>query len=242
MPVAFVQSKSISSTGATSTTIAVTMTSAVTVGNLLAVFVAYGDTGFISCADNLGNTYTPVDNSGAAFSGDIARTFYAKITSGGTCTVTVTLSPAVGYRQLVVHEVSGVDTTTPNDKHIINKQTAPGTGANAVTSTAQTTTTNGQYIFGAARICNVGTSKSLAQGTGFTSRENIVGGSDASPLRSEDQIQTTAGSIAATFTGTGIAGDNALVALMTFIAAGGAAATPKKPGAVLQAVKRAGYF
>ena len=61
------------------------------VGNILAVYVVwYGSpSDFVSIVDNLGNTYNSVDT--VDFANDGHKSFYAKITRGGACTITVTL-------------------------------------------------------------------------------------------------------------------------------------------------------
>ena len=219
---AYVQSASISSDGTTSTTVAVTFGSNVTAGNLIALFVVFNSGANIidTVADSLGNTYVLADTA-VGFAGDSHATYYAKNITGGACTVTVTLTASVGYRSLVVHEASGLDTTAPLDQHVINTQTTPGTGANAVTSGSVTTTTDGQYIFGATHVNNVGAGVTVTPGTGLTGRESIDGGADSAPLESEDLIQTSAGAIAATFTQS--VDNNVTTAIMTFKAAGGGA-------------------
>ena len=220
---AYVQSASISTDGTAATTVAVTFPGNVTAGNLIALFVAFNNVANIidSVTDSLGNTYTLVDTA-LNFASDSHASYYAKNITGGACTVTVTFTASVGYRSLTVHEVSGLDTTAPLDQHAINTQVAPDIGTDAVTSGSVTTTTNGQYIFGACHVNNTGAGLTVDPGTGFTGRESIDGGADSAPLESEDQIQPTAGSIAATFT-LG-ANNNTTTCIMTFKAASGATA------------------
>ena len=104
--------------------------------------------------------------------------------------------PTNGYHNIIAHEISGWNTL---DQHRINPQSAPGTGANAVTSGNVTTTTNGQYIFGATIQDDFGPI-AITPGTGFTERESTDADNATVPQDSEDRIQATAGNIAATFT------------------------------------------
>lgn len=141
-------------------------------------------------ADGTGDTVTarhnPTTNS-------VMRgfAFYVANASNGSHTLTVTFSSAT-TSWCVIHEISGV-ATAPFDQSACNAQFAVGTGTDATTSTAVTTTANGEYIFGASSDWNAGSS--LTGGTGFTERETAIG-----PFLSEDQVQTSAGSLAATFT------------------------------------------
>lgn len=214
MAVAFVQSKA--ANNGLDTVVTITFDSNVTAGNVIAGHVGWSSTTatISSIADGLGNTYTPLNNpTTGAFTR--AAQFYAENISGGSCTITVTFSGLV-LAVMVAHEISGVATSSALDKNAMNAQTNPGTGTDAVTSTSVTTTTNGQYIFGAVSELNeMGT---FTQGTGFTSRVDQAGYS------SEDQVQTSAGAIAATFTAdAGFLVPN--TGIMTFKAAGGGSGT-----------------
>ena len=137
--------------------------------------------------------------------------------SSGACTVTANFS-ASALAFVTAHEVSGTNTTNSNDGNAANTQAAPGTGTDAVTSTSITTTTNGAYIFGASMGTNVGSA--INAGTGFTLREQAAAG-----FTTEDLVQTSAGSIAATFTNTN-AGEYNISMVMALKEAGGAAAAP----------------
>jgi hypothetical protein len=182
----------------------------VTAGNVLAIAVFCNVTTVtISSIAGNSNTYTLIDGPTDLSTSYRGWTYYVLSANSGATTVTVTFSAAVSYAAIVVHEISGLDTSAPLDQHIINGQNAPGTGTDAVTSTAKTTTASGEYIFGASS--NANGSAVAAAGTGFTSRAT------ADPA-SEDQIQGASGSIAATFT----ASDSFapyLTALVTFKAA-----------------------
>lgn len=188
----------------------------VTAGNLLIVAVGwlnYGQT--ISSVAGNGNTYTPIDAYAASTDGGGAlSTFYVKNAASGNTTVTVTWSGEPGFHDIYIYEVSGCDTTAPLDVHATNYQHNVGSGADAITTGAVTTTAGGEFIFGVA-FDQAGNSNTWAAGTNFTAKENSFG-------VTEYLTQTTAGSIAATFTYAqtfcGV-----VSAIATFKAAGGAA-------------------
>jgi len=186
----------------------------VTSGNLIVGCVAYLDDGvqgeLDTITDTLGNTYvllTPISNAPARTT---IQPFYTVSEATGANTVTATFTIENERQQIAVHEVSGVD-ADPFDVEAGQTQDNPGTGTDAVTSGADTTTTNGQYIFGCTSDTEFTTTK--AAGTGFT-----AAGSQ-SALLAEYLIQGSAGSIAATFTVSGFTRTNTVMA--TFKEAGG---------------------
>ncbi len=220
MAAAHVQSKSLNAGSGSSGTIAVTFTSNVTAGNLICGMASWGSgTGSVSSVtDSLGNTYTVVDTVHNATDGVSAATFYAKNITGGACTVTVTFDTTYDFRTVAVHEASGLDTTAPLDVHTGQAQTTPGTGANAVTSGAVTTTAAGDYIFGATTNTGGSDDTPVTAGTGYTIRENTAF-SNFVQTATESQVQGSAGSIAATFTHA--VAVSRISFILTFKAAGG---------------------
>lgn len=163
-------------------------------GNLLVIAVGWGASGVtISSVAGNGNTYTLIDASADA-EGNIS-TYYAKNCAGGSTTVTVTFSADPGFGFITVHEVSGASTTAPLDK---NGVTVGTPSAGVVTSGSVTTTTAGQYIFGAT--FDGGGGATFTAGTGYTIPTNA---NQSTIGASEYQIQGSAGSIAATFNETG---------------------------------------
>lgn len=182
-------------------------------GNLIIVFVSTNETGGTigTPTDNsgAGNTYTPV----AAQRTDEFRVSRMWYTVNGASkagfAVTVTLG-AAAYGPLFVHEVSG-QAASPLDVSANNYQDPTGTATDGITSTAATTTTNGQYIFAATHHGSLPTT-----GTGFTTGATL----DASSKGlSEYQVQSSAGSIAGTFTASSDGIGSTWMA--TFKAAGG---------------------
>ncbi len=117
---------------------------------------------------------------------------YAIINSSGSCTISANFSSAVNS-QILFHEVSGINTSSPLDGSTMRSQTTPGTGVDAVSSGNITTTQNGDYIFGLG-IDASQNSPTWTAGSGFGLKASDT------RIQSEDRIQTVAGSIAATFT------------------------------------------
>jgi hypothetical protein len=210
--VAFVQSKP--GVAFTASSVGITYDSNPTNANALACY-AFWDTNTVtldSVTDGT-NTYTLYDNP--TTSGNIrAGLAVAKNITGGALTTTFNFSGSAGTINAVCHEVSGADTTDPVDKHAINAQSFAGTGADFITSGSVTTTTNGQYIFGATRS-EFGSGQT--PGTGYTQRNDAF-------LESEDQVQGSGGPIAATFTPGG--NDNYLTGILTLKAAGAGGGAP----------------
>lgn len=213
MAAAFVTGqKAIADTGVVfGTTISVAFPSNVTAGNLICA-QSGNDTssGHLtsSYSDTLSNTYaTVVVSANNTTAGQRIDASYAKNIAGGACTVTANFSGSTLWRHIHVSEYSGLDTTAPLD------QSSGGTGTGTSGSSgSKTTTTNGQLIYGGS-----GNGLNTA-GSGFTT---LSTGSSYANM-SEYQIQSSAGSIAATFTGPS---SDYCVVMMTFKAAGAAAAS-----------------
>lgn len=202
-----------------------------TSGNLLALsihFLAGNSANAIVGVGDGTNTYSLVDEYAAAVAGlnNHLRTYYAQNITGGALTLTVTLSSSsVSYAWINVDEVSGADTTAPLDQHVIQNQDSPGTGADAVTSGAVTTTANGEYVYGATLMASA--NPTITAGTGFTQTYTTSPSFNADGT-AERLIQTSAGSIAATFT---ISADaRAFTAIATFKAAAAGAGMPTLVG------------
>src|SRR3990167_8088160 len=145
MPGAWVQDDT-NVVDAGSTTIAKAFGSNVTAGNLIAVVV--GNEGDVTCtvADTLGNTYTQKTATYDASNGQKHFQFYAKDILGGACTVTATLSLSKQYRRLGIMEISGCDTTAPDDGGAAQVQ-AGGTTTDYYSSVNIATTVT-DFVFG----------------------------------------------------------------------------------------------
>jgi glucose/arabinose dehydrogenase len=180
-------------------TVNVTFSGSVTAGNVIAAFVGwYPKTDTLSSltATCVSGAFTLLDNPTTGVESRAALA-YGVVSTTGPCTVTATASAGTAYIDAIVHEISGVDTSSPldNSQHRINAQAEPGTGANAVTTGNITTTQNGDYIFGAAFNEGLNGSLTVTAGTGYNSRQADLSGF----MLSEDRIQPSAGTVAATF-------------------------------------------
>jgi hypothetical protein len=112
---AVVQSRSPLGVSGGATTHSDTFASNVTIGNTICVRVRVANTPFAStvtltCADNLGNTYTRQVQTGALPDDKIRiAIFTAPVTTGGACTVTFTSSATADRREIVLEEISGLN-------------------------------------------------------------------------------------------------------------------------------------
>jgi len=196
----FVQTRSTIDDVATSTTIAATFVANVTAGNLIVVHVGHesasGTT--VTVADTLSNTYTEVNSAFDSVNGQKGWMFYAKNITGGACTVTATISVTETARRIIIDEYSGLDTTAPLDASAVQYESAPGTGTDAVNSTAFTTNAANDLVVGATQNTSQATPGSgvITEGTNFKMR----GSAGTSICKTESRNLASAGSVDATFT------------------------------------------
>lgn len=192
------EATNIDDTGTASVTITKAFTSNVTAGNMIIGAIGYENNTTVSVADTLGNTYTVSAVNADGGNNQFQRTFYANSPTGGANTVTVTFGASIAYRRLYISEYSGLATASPNDGDAGQLQTSPGTGTDAITSGNIVTTVNGDLIWGITQ--NTGSadpgSGTLVAGTGYTQDAQV----GTVIMRAEHKTQTTAGSVAATFT------------------------------------------
>ena len=95
---------------------------------------------------------------------------YAANIKAGANTVTATFNGSRAFRRLIVSEYGGVATSSPVD--VTAKGAGTGTtAANAITSTAATTTAGGDLIFGTTMDTSAPTA--ITAGTGFTQRNSV---------------------------------------------------------------------
>lgn len=198
---AFVQSRSALTVGAGSST-ALAFNSNVTAGNLILIVTGWDNAtaeSVTSMADTFLTTYARLstfeafwDVSAAA---GVGGAWWGVVPSSGADTVTVTLPGSRANHWVAITEISGVDSSSPIDK---TTKTGPihGTaGADVMSSTADTTTSDGDLIFGF--ICNTNGATVPTHGTNFTLRE-----SQPPSIWTEDRVQAAQGSVAATWTTT----------------------------------------
>ena len=199
MSIAYVQGSTHQNGGTSSTTVAVTLTGPIGSGHMVCVSVGWaGSSGadtITGITDDKGNTYTLVDHLHDSTDGYDWQSAYMLNVTNGAQTITATISTSRSFATILVDEFSGVATSSAIDGHHINNQVTLAAGTNSVTSTAITTTANGDLVYGSAVNITGGGTESA--GTGFTLAQHTSGA-----FITEYQAQPTAGSIASTFTST----------------------------------------
>lgn len=188
--------------GADGSATAVTSTSAsftaARSGFVCGLFVDLGSTNALtSVTDDQSNTYSLVTAITDSTNNGVIQLFYKEnVTSVTTVTAHFTSSAQV---RVAISNYTGIATASAIDGHTGQVQTTPGTGANIVTTGTFTPTTNGDLIyggcseaFGGAIVYTAGTSPNA-----FTQRASNTG-AENDALFTEDFIQSTAASIAAT--------------------------------------------
>jgi hypothetical protein len=166
--------------GATSTTIAVTLTG-VLAGSTLYAHVGGTDTGTQTCTVSDGSAFSAGDTKRRS-TGDSQSgwTFYRENVSAGSHTITATFGSSIDFRRLRVAELSGLATSSSKDQAVGQAQATPGTGANGVSSGATSATTNANdFIIGSTQDADSAdpSSGTLSAGTGYTiSGTNVVMG------------------------------------------------------------------
>ena len=147
----------------------------------------------VACSDSQGNTYTVATTQYDSVNNQSLAICYAMNVNGGTNTVTARFSNSPSYRRILVHEYQGVATSNALDVSVKNIGNA-NTALNNVTTMAAATATDGELIFSA--VMDDSGTNSIAAGAGFLQRASV----NNKDLASEDQVQNSAGPIAATYT------------------------------------------
>jgi len=180
--------------GATYTSFTASFTYPTTSGNAVILGVTFGNTNpTITATDNEGNSYTVAQQTYDAGHNQGTAILYAlNIHGGSSHTVTINFSTAVAYLGLGINEYTGLATSSALDG--VAGHTGSGT---TLSSGTVTTTANGDLIFSVGVADSSGSQVSIAAGTGFTKRVDL--GSLAS-YADEDEVQTSAGTISATWT------------------------------------------
>lgn len=195
---------------ATGLSVSKAFTNPVTAGSIVSGVVIWDNIDFgavtlSNVTDDKGNTYTiNVDTVVDVPNSQKWSSFYAtSFPNGLPTTITANFSGSNGFFGIVIKEDSpGAGFTVALDGHNATFATAGSgvTGANLYSSGSATTTANGDLVNGFC-ISDTGTPTPTA-GTSpnaFTQRISTAASSTAFAVGSEDFIQTTAGSIAATF-------------------------------------------
>jgi chitodextrinase len=169
----------------------VTFPSANTAGNLIVVYVNWGNTGTVSISDSRGNTYQSAVGPTSWSTSYRAQVFYARNIAAGTNTITATFGTTISSFGIVyIHEYSGIDTTAPLDVAVA------GTGTSSALVSGSATTTNAtDLLFAAGSSSNTVT----ASGSGYTARSFAFGNI------TEDRNVTATGAYSATATHNGTA-------------------------------------
>jgi hypothetical protein len=208
----YVQGKQHSNGNVDSSSVAATLDASVGNKGVVIVTVGFVDASVdvTSIIDDKGNTYTLSDRIANASAGYSIRMGAAYNVTNAPKVVTGNMASPGAFLSIVVDEFTGLDTSPVDGVSFGQSQDSPGTGTDAVSSRAMTTTTDGDLIYGSAVSTN---SSGMSHGTGFTQRQNVI-----NTFCTESLIQSKAGSIAATFTA-GAGNDNTLAQVMAFKAA-----------------------
>lgn len=219
----------------TSTTVAVTLASAVVNASLVCVSVGWasnaGDT-ITQVRDDKNNTYVLVDLARDTVHAYSWQTAYLDGITNAPITITATISTSRTFATIVVGEYLGSLGGTSNSGHAITALAHPTTATDNITSGTFTPAVNNCLIYGSVvDVVGLGT---YTAGTNFTIRLN---NSDAS-FDTEDRTLATAASTAATFTTSnasagGVCGGMGFKPFISF---------PNKAVALRQSVIRAAYW
>lgn len=217
MPAAFVQSVTAATSGATTIALAFGSTTA---GNTIAVgwFMGTQARTFNSISGSSSGAYTLKHNPTQTTNFQACMAYKENI-AGGADTLTCTASGNCAQYG-AANEISGMNTAS-FDNSQMQGQNTPGTGTDGCLSGAgtQTPSVNGCYVFGCSGSGFGGSGPTLSAGTGFTGRAN--GSSSGVKWRTEDQVQTTATAVNASFTTT--SNEETLTGQMFFKPPGGGA-------------------
>lgn len=190
-------------------------------GNAVMGFAGGYSSSISSVTDDQSNSYTVTSQLASGSGGMNIFGFYALNLTNAPQTITVTFDGTTFAAYAVIHEASGIATASAADGAVGAVSNGVGEAADAISSTAITATADGDYIIGLTANATFN-GHNPAAGTGFTSRQAGGDGSGATGFKSEDQVQSTQGSIAATFThNAGNGGEDVVTAIMAFKAAAG---------------------
>lgn len=223
MAIAHVQTVGTKWFGGSGTTQSVTLT--VAANNLLYIAFGHGNAASISSVAGNSNTYNAIGNRVDGTTGTI-RHYYVTAANSGSTNVTITWGSDPSFGYLTVTEVSGCDAVSPLDVHTVGTAAIPLVGV--VTSGNITTTAAGDMVLGS--VFDESGGSTFTVGSGFTIPS---GGNQSTTGATEYQIQSSAGSIAATF-GSSAAFEVCMVAAAAFKAAGGGGGATVDPAVFSQ--------
>ena len=185
-------------------TIVASFASPLAVGDDLAIYITYADSGTIkTIADDAGNQYTKLDDIDDGDNSQKSATAYGVVVTPEATQLTVTFDNGPCCRVVIAHELRGVDTTTPIDGHSFNQDDSEKATPNGVVATSSnsmmTTTIDRDYIFAATSNSNNSNNEVISAGTGMQLVADPPVG-NGNPTASEDSIQVTHGPTVSTFT------------------------------------------
>jgi hypothetical protein len=187
-------------------------------GNLVAVTVAWGNSGGQTAptiSDNKGNTYTKLKEQSATASDAVAIYVAKNITGGASHQVTATSNGGTAFISMGIIELSGADTATQAGA----TNSGSGAGPDTAPSAGSVTPASGDMA-----VCvlshNFANSPSLTAGTGWTRRTNVVGNTGVA-CGSETQAGTGASVSGDWTTGSGVSNWAAAVAVIQVASGGG---------------------
>lgn len=153
---------------ASASSIAVTLGTNPTAGNLLYVASDCYNIASVTHTDSLGNTWVEIGNQVEA--GIPYRLFhaYSKNITGGADTVTATFNAANVNRGIYVMEISGLDTASP----FVDSAEVTDTGGNPTTTATCTNTGTAGVLMSVGLDAQTGTM--ITVGSGMTSRQTNV--------------------------------------------------------------------
>ncbi len=194
-----------------SSTVVCTMAGGAAAGDAAMFFVTTSASVTVSSfTDDKADSCTVVDQKPGGAVISTTSVYCLNLTAAATV-FTATLSGASAIKVIAGDRYSGVVASGALDQHTGQKQTTPGTGANAITSTSVTPTLSGELVYaGSVNSTGVVGAGTIASGTGFTTQQTIV-----DLLRTESLVQGSAGAQAGTFTA-GSASDSFNSLVMTF--------------------------
>lgn len=140
---AYVQSIGSNSTTSTVTSLVISTSKTVTVGNtIIVIFASYNTTAPTSVVDNLGNTYSEISYKSYTSPTFNERMYAAPITTGGTLTSLTANFSSRSYVSIVADEFSGLSASSTDGGN------SSGSSATATWSSSSTIPANGIIIGG----------------------------------------------------------------------------------------------
>lgn len=173
------------SASAAGTSIAISLGTNPSAGNLLWMVAAQSVDSTCTFTDSLSNTVTAIGNIREAAIADRIYHAYSKNITGGADTVTATFGASGTNRRIYVLEMSGLDATAP----LVDNHEVTDTGSNP-TGSATCTNTGTAGVFMIA--CTLLQGGSPTVGTGVTARATGIWTSASSKLATVGYINTAA--------------------------------------------------